>query len=340
MIARKGQPVSPRSHRRAFTLIELLVVIAIISILISLLLPAVQQAREAARRTQCRNSLKQLALASQNYHDVARMFPPGQMRNTFAVKPKFRGYTLFVYLLPFIEQGNMYFQWDFSVPLNNTGGMTARAAKVYPFFVCPSDIIPQNPFPNGPANSPTTTWYGITSYGGNGGTQSFPPTAATTDGIFYATGPATPQNAQVKIRDVVDGTGTTLMFGERTHLDPNYDTFNAAALTLVGNPMGGYGWWASTGGQYGQADVTLSSFSPINYFIPFPQAGSGITTQAAFAPYDTLRVCAFGSQHPEGAQFAMVDGSVHFLNQFIQQSILVALSTREGSETVNVDSDF
>ncbi len=243
--------------RYAFTLIELLVVIAIIAVLVALLLPAVQSAREAARRSQCRNNLHQLAIAAHNYCDVAKVFPAGQMRMNFAVKPKFRGYTLFVYLLPYVEVSNLYHKWDFnSDPDVNTIGdpTTAPSAQVVPTYTCPSDVIPQNPYPSGT----TPTWYAIASYGGNCGTRSYPPTLTSADGIFFQTGPATPQNPQIAFEDVKDGTSTTLFFGERNHMDANYDTFFAPAWSI--DPMGAWGWWASTGGQYGVSDVTESSF--------------------------------------------------------------------------------
>src|SRR5688572_17266819 len=113
--------------RNAFTLIELLVVIAIIAILIGLLLPAVQKVRAAAARIECANNIKQLALAAHNYHDVNGKFPPGVYQLSFAGMPRFRGVSLFVYLLPYLEQDNLFKGWDFVDPLTNTvGGPDAK----------------------------------------------------------------------------------------------------------------------------------------------------------------------------------------------------------------------
>jgi prepilin-type N-terminal cleavage/methylation domain-containing protein/prepilin-type processing-associated H-X9-DG protein len=322
-----------RSHPRpAFTLIELLVVVAIIGVLIALLLPAVQAAREAARRIQCTNNLKQLALAAHNYESTHRVYPPGQIKIAFPTMPRFRGFSLYVNLLPFLDQQPLYDRWNFSDPLSNADGTTANTSIVLQSLLCPSDIIPTNPVSSG------SRWYAIASYGGNGGSQSHPPASLSSDGIFHATGPAAPGFSQVRPAEVRDGLSNTFFFGERNHLDPNYDTFFAAGWTT--EPMWQWGWWAPSGGNFGLSDVTMSTLAPINYKLAFgfENRPPDASTQAGFATYDTLRVCSFGSQHPGGANFAMADGSVRFLKDTTAMATLRALGTRARNEAISADS--
>jgi prepilin-type N-terminal cleavage/methylation domain-containing protein len=132
--------------RCGFTLIELLAALFVIALLIGLLLPGVQKVREAANRMVCQNHLKQLALAAHNYHGTHSSFPPGVRQALYADAPVFRGYSLFTYLLPYLEQDNLYRSWDFVDPLSNTaGGASARTAVVLPALLCPSDFVPTNP---------------------------------------------------------------------------------------------------------------------------------------------------------------------------------------------------
>jgi prepilin-type N-terminal cleavage/methylation domain-containing protein/prepilin-type processing-associated H-X9-DG protein len=319
--------------RTAFTLVELLVVIAIIGILIALLLPAVQAAREAARRGQCQNHLKQIALSAHNYESVYGSFPPGVTMLQFPSAPRYRGVTLFVYLAPFIEQGNVTSEWNLADPLVNTTlpapGAGSRTATVVPSFTCPSDLIPSNPVDTG-----SNRWYALTSYGGNGGRRSYDPAAATNDGVFFVIGPGSqtaPTGKPVRAADILDGLSNTSLLGERSHYDPNND---AAAATVsppggsFANKMGQIGYWANSGGRLAAGDVSMSAFAPINYEVP--------ATGAVYADME-LRVNAFGSLHPGGANFALGDGSARFLRETISAAVLERLCMRRDGETVNLD---
>jgi prepilin-type N-terminal cleavage/methylation domain-containing protein/prepilin-type processing-associated H-X9-DG protein len=317
------------NRRGAFTLIELLVVIAIIAILIGLLLPAVQKVREAASRTQCLNNLKQISLAAHSYHDVNQTFPGAvylHPKAPSAIGTTAQGYTLFVSLLPFLEQQNLYQIWNFTAPLSNGLQTTATpnppAATVLKVLVCPSDLIPLNPRPAG------NYVFGITSYGGNGGTQSYP--TASLDGMFYAVGPASsPVMTPVRIASVTDGLSNTLLFGERSHMDANFDALvSPVPSNLSTDLISGYGWWGSPGPE-APADVTESAFAPLNYLVPSPLP-SGVSSQQAV----NLRICAWGSGHTNGANFSLGDGSVRFVSNAISQTTLMWLSTRAGGEVI------
>ncbi|MGA2069231.1 MAG: DUF1559 domain-containing protein [Thermoguttaceae bacterium] len=312
-----------------FTLVEVLVAIAIIGILIGLLIPAVQAARESSRRAQCANRLVQLALAAQNYHSANGSFPPGVDRSR---SPKS---SVFVFLLPYLEQAALYEQWQSSA----TSDYQAVAATVLPELICPCDRIPQNPL----VNPVSLTKYGLTSYGGNGGTRSFDPSSPDlmADGIFFEVGPGSrpvPNQRSVGIEDITDGISQTLLFGERSHYDPNYDSFAAQGWQQT---MGEYGYWTGSSGNLSLGDVTLSSFAPINYRLPFSYSSRAAAdppcnSSSDFVYYADLRLCAFGSRHSGGANFAMADGSVHFLGDGTSLDVLQALSTRAGGEPVSL----
>ena len=325
------------NNQRGFTLIELLVVIAIIGVLIAMLLPAVQAARGAARRMQCSNRLRQLSLAACNYHGSHATFPPGL--NQFEVKwsPRFRGTSLFTFLFPYFEQGNVLVGWDYGYPLKNTeGGADARSARALPELLCPSDIIQANPV------VVSGRYYGMTSYGGNGGLRSYHPNSATCDGIFHTTGPAScpqPEQQPVRLALVTDGTSSTILFGERSHRDLNLDTF---AVVHWADPLEFLGRWAAIGGRRRIGDVAMSAFAPVNYQIPVDYdnrhlANPPIGSSTDFELYEDRRKCAFGSSHPGGANFALADGSVRFISETIPLPTLQALATRNGHEIV---SDF
>lgn len=210
-------------RRRGFTLIELLVVIAIIAVLIALLLPAVQQAREAARRSQCKNNLKQIGLALFNYESSTQVFPFGVLGNNGTATAANPLHTWHSQILPYVDQQSLYFTYQF----NSTFNSAANAAPVLttiPGFLCPTH----------PDRGPVGGAWGQNHYAGNAGTQS-----GLNDGLVY------PLSA-IRIRDISDGTSQTLAVGEI-----GYDLGGWARGSLTsGGGGGGQGyaravlrWW-------------------------------------------------------------------------------------------------
>jgi len=299
-----------------------------------LLLPAVQAARESARQVQCNNNLKQLALAAHAYHESHGSFPPGLNQFEADSSPQFRGTSLFTYLLPHLELGSLLVDWDYGAPLKNTeGGPAARSARVLPILLCPCNSIPENPIAVGSRH------YGMTSYGGNGGTRSYYTDLATCDGMFHTTGPASlpePNQQPVYMAMVRDGTSSTILFGERSHDDLNMESF---AARYWAESLQYLGRWAAIGGRKRIGDVTMSAFAPINYRVPVSfeerqQADPPLRNSRDFGIYEDRRKCAFGSEHPGGACFAFVDGSVRTLDDSLSMEMLESLCTREGGELI------
>ncbi len=337
----------PRTGRRpGFTLVELLVVIAILGTLVALLLPAVQAAREAARRLQCSNTLKQLSLAAHNYHDVAGCFPGGTVMGWWfpSRTPSGRGISLFVHLLPYLEMDNLYRQWDFHDPdtafSGNGGGLNATSARGPRMLLCPSEPESENPmhYTQRIQGDLLDRYVTVTNYAGNGGTRSYSPDSGylQTDGLFFMVGPYSepkPNQQPVRLDDITDGTSQTVLFGERSRTDPNYNTFSDQGwdwnFRMYGN------WCGASRGAL--AHITLSSYSPLNYRLPFDYAHRApahppCNSPAEFKYYIDLRVCAFGSNHPSGAHLSLCDGSVRFVADTIPLLTLRAITTRAGYE--------
>jgi len=310
------------ARRRGFTLIELLVVIAVIAVLIGLLLPAVQKVREAANRAQCLNNLHQIALAAHNYHDAYQKFPIGWHSPASVAGRPTGGTNLWIELLPYFEQDNLYRRWDNDDNRNNVaGGMNAVQAQVIKLLLCPSDPLPQPVvYFNAPIANPWTWgYYGLSSYGGNGGTRSFAfdTSRIPQDGIFF-------RDSSVCLQGVTDGSSNTFLFGERYHRDPQFDIQQAVFPPNTG-PFALMGRWACVAGPGTLAMVELSTPVPINYQVP---PGGDLSTRED-------RTCAFGSGHPGGANFAFADGSVRFLSDSTPLLTLQTLSTRAGGEVVS-----
>jgi prepilin-type processing-associated H-X9-DG protein len=281
---------------------------------------------------QCSNNLKQLALACHSYEGTYGLFPEGLRQ----VSGPFRGWSFFVLILPYVEQDNLYKQWDFANLQNNT--TSGRTATLIKTFICPSDQFQENPF-NLPQNTGSgnnyTGMYSATSYAGNHGARNYHPTSgpigpAQPNGIFFLTGPSSaPATNQtpIGINAVTDGTSNTLLLGEKYHRDPNFDLIPAASRSNL--LMHQWSVWAWSGGFKGTGHVMASAGAPINHRVPNPP-GSG------FGPQD-MRVSCYGSGHPGGANFALADGAVRFIRDSITQTTLTQLSTRNGGEVISED---
>ena len=308
-------------RRSAFTLVELLVVIAIIGMLIALLLPAVQAAREAARRMQCSNHLKQIGLAYHNYHSTHRVLPfmCGYMLA--------RTGTASALILPYLEQQNLYGQFDFNRAMNdpaNTNAVTTPVAT----FICPSDpqggkpILANRTQPDKNPSECHGLWYapsmgplhdryprgegcvyceaGHDSYCCQG--EDF----ASHGSPFPAMFARLPVSA--RFADIRDGLSNTIMLGETL---PGHSVFN---------------------GAYMQNFPGCATHIPLNTMI----SDDGIDSTGSSGLANWQHTMGFKSLHPGGAQFALADGSVQFLNETIDYKVYNALGTKAGGEVAAV----
>jgi prepilin-type N-terminal cleavage/methylation domain-containing protein/prepilin-type processing-associated H-X9-DG protein len=308
--------------RPGFTLPELLVVIAIIGVLMALLLPAIQKVRAAADKMLCGSNLRQIGIALHNYHNDKNKLPTGARLSVEVGGRPTGGTTVWVELLPYFEQANLYQKWDLNDNRKNVAGeKNATQARVIKVLLCPSDPLPERVYHLTSALAPPWSrgFYGMSSYGGNAGKRSAPAARMTRDGIFFI-------DSNIRLADVTaaDGTSNTFLFGERFHLDPEYDRRQPVVM-LGGGPLAGFGRWGYVANVGANANVTLSTPVPINYQVP---PGGDISTVED-------RQCAFGSGHPGGANFVFADGSVHFLSESTPVlTVLQPLSTRAGGEVV------
>ncbi|MEM9185992.1 MAG: DUF1559 domain-containing protein [Planctomycetota bacterium] len=327
-----------------FTLVELLVVIAIIGILVGLLLPAVQSAREAARRIQCTNNLKQLGLAALNYADTnSENLPAGLTQDR--ISGRFQGETLFVGLLPFIEEQILSDRWNSDSLGENSAQADSPAAAVISGFLCPSDNPAQTTmqFASIPSGSGLAFpgFYSNTSYAGNHGTKNYYPNDDNIfdDGVFQVIGPSgiryrdadDPTNTArdrvmrpMRLRKITDGLSKTLFFGEHYNEDPIFDSIQPSRRS--GLLIHEWSLWAWTGGFKGSGHVLRSAAEAINRQTPESCFGSN-----SFTCQDQ-RLRNWGSGHPGGAVFTYGDGSASFISEDISLVALARLSTRAGGE--------
>jgi prepilin-type N-terminal cleavage/methylation domain-containing protein/prepilin-type processing-associated H-X9-DG protein len=265
--------------RRGFTLVELLVVIAIIGTLIGLLMPAVQKVRGTAARIQCANNLRQIALAAQSYHTSHKCFPPGYAASA-AYPDTSPGWGWGAFLLPYIEQDNLYRQIDFAQPVL----ATPAAQAVISIYLCPMDQPPSEAFPVTDATFTIIGRLGPSSYAATVGSDASEVDDAVCNGTFY-------RNSRVRLTDITDGTSQTVMFGDRAWSQTNGTWAGAphGAITRAGvrNP-----WQNATG--------------PAPALILVHNNWINIRSDADGGLDD------FSSNHGGGVNLALADGSVHF----------------------------
>jgi len=286
---------------RGFTLVELLVVIAIIGVLVALLLPAVQTARESARRMRCSNQLKQFGMAMHNYHDIYNSFPIGHMyRGALDGNPNdAQGGTGFGWgtaILPFIEQTALYNQFNLNLPITNTSPSNnlVLARTHLPIFACPSDLKPKN-FTDGAVTESATSSYKAcgTSYDGwHGGAVGTAPNRLRYNGMFDRDN----RGAQLRIAEITDGTTNQFMVGE-------------AKWKMDGNGR-------NRGRIFGATDVTTGAQGASNALMINGQWQINWTApQGNPQPHRTA-----ASNHPGGAMFCLADASVRFVSENIQHT--------------------
>lgn len=330
-------------NKRGFTLIELLVVIAIIAILIALLLPAVQQAREAARRTQCKNNLKQLGLAFHNYHDVNLAFPPGYINDwglTFNGTANYSGagsneqdrgqWNWTVMVMPYIDQAVAFNQLDVGgrrgvEALDDTSAanlsilQTSMAA-----FRCPSDPAPDVNTARGPENTAgnvvrvaTSNYVAINTglrdtsiSGGNNDTDALTSSHVHTQGLFWG-------DSKVRIRDITDGTSNQMMVTERA-------------------------WRYRTGGCENRGNAALLFVNRASNNVKFPNRGDSDSLTAIGRGLNVESDCSNqwrdgsrpSSAHEGGVQFLLADGAVRFVSENANIGILRNLGSRDDGNVI------
>jgi prepilin-type N-terminal cleavage/methylation domain-containing protein len=335
--------IASKCKRTAFTLVELLVVIAIIGILVALLLPAIQSARESARRTQCINQIRQLTLALQNHHDSKKGFPPGVLNNIkdgnleLFTHPRV---TWMMHTFPFLEEGALYGAFNFNPPLGVCGIFldTVNAPLVgtsLTVLICPSDSE-GDLFHNHPACGGQAARGNYAGFFGNvnmGGVLDYAknPNAVSSTAPNHAPA-AFMINRPVKISTISDGTSHTMMIGEclKGVSGDNYDYRGVHWYDHVGTSQ----IFTATGPNSADPDLLYSLWCTGKSNLP--RLNLPCRPGKANSTNENNNMAASRSRHPGGVQVGLADGSARFVPDSIELAVWQAMSSIKGGEAVSL----
>ncbi|MEM9409726.1 MAG: DUF1559 domain-containing protein [Planctomycetota bacterium] len=308
--------------RIAFTLVELLVVIAIIGILIAMLLPAVQVVREAARRIQCANNVKQITLACLNYESGQDQLPPG------FTHPEMTMWSTFI--LPHIEQGNLYNSFDLAGPWSAASGATPNSEGLGTFietFRCPSSNLPERQFdPLVNADRVPSSYLGVCSGLLDRESGELPWAGMNrfdnydeSDGVFFL-------NSRVKLGWVYDGTSTTLMIGEALADQDYVDSDYSGNIQKVDH------WYIGSGELASYPDIFAAGF--LSAEVSECLGSSACPINAIKRPGEPINdmELGFGSRHIRGVNMGYVDGHIQFVPESTDEVVWSAIGSKAGSE--------
>jgi prepilin-type N-terminal cleavage/methylation domain-containing protein/prepilin-type processing-associated H-X9-DG protein len=318
-----------RKKRFGFTLIELLVVIAIIAVLIGLLLPAVQKVREAASRLTCQNNLKQIGLGIHNFYDSQKYLPTSNRPPSNSTNSPRQGW--FIFLLPYVEQGNLYTKYDFTFGWQTPVNLPVTSAPLK-LVQCPSAPNPPSRQDADPSVTPWTPVVACGDYAALNGVDPRLVSAGLADkaGLGFL-----PKNMKVTFADVDDGLSNTIAVAESA---------GRPQLWRLGQPVSAPPTTYTNGGGWSRpaSDITLNGLTADGVSSPGPCAincANGEVTATYPDPYFGTNgngdIYAF---HSGGANCLFGDGSVHFIAQSVNIRVLAALVTRGGGEAVDSSS--